>query len=84
MNGLQIAGGILILITSILLIVLTLLQDSKQPGALGSLTGSQSDSYLSKNKGRTLEAKLVFVTKILLIAFFVLTMVLNIVLRWVK
>ncbi len=83
MNALHIAGGILILIVSVLLIILTLLQDSKQPGALGSLTGSQSDSYLSKNKGRTLEARLAFVTKILLAVFLVLVFVLNIVVRWV-
>lgn len=84
MNALHIAGGILILIVSVLLIILTLLQDSKQPGALGSLTGSQSDSYLSKNKGRTLEARLAFITKILLASFLVLVFVLNIVVRWVK
>ena len=84
MNGLQIAGGILILITSILLIALTLLQESKQPGALGSLTGQQSDSYLSKNRGRTLEAKMVFITRILLIVFLVVTVVLNILIAYVK
>jgi len=84
LNALHIAGGILILIVSVLLIILTLLQDSKQPGALGSLTGSQSDSYLSKNKGRTLEARLVFITKILLAAFLILVFVLNVVIRWVK
>lgn len=84
MNGLQIAGGILILITSVLLIVLTLLQESKQPGALGSLTGQQSDSYLSKNRGRTLEAKMVFITRILLIVFLVVTVVLNILIAYVK
>jgi len=84
LNALHIAGGILILIVSVLLIILTLLQDSKQPGALGSLTGSQSDSYLSKNKGRTLEARLVFITKILLGSFLALIFILNIVIRWVK
>ena len=84
MNGLQIAGGILILITSILLIVLTLMQDSKQPGALGSLTGQQSDSYLSKNRGRTLEAKMVFITRILLIVFIAVTVLLNILITYIK
>lgn len=84
MNGLEIAGGILLLIASILLIVITLMQESKQPGALGSLTGQQSDSYLSKNKSRTLEARLVNVTKILLIVFFVLAIAMNLVIRWVQ
>ena len=83
LNVLQIVGGILLLITSILLIVLTLMQESKQQNAMSSFSG-QSDSYLSKNKSRTLEAKMVSVTKILLIVFLVITVVMNVIIRWVK
>ena len=81
MNGLTIAGGILLMITSILLIILVLMQDSKQSGNV--FTG-ETDSYLSKNKSRTLEAKLALVTRILLIALFVLVIAVNLVIRYVK
>lgn len=81
MNGLTIAGGILLMITSILLIILILMQDSKQSGNV--FTG-ETDSYLSKNKSRTLEAKLAFATRILLIILFVLVIAVNLVIRYVK
>lgn len=82
MGALEITGGILLLISSILLIILVLSQESKQPG-MNALTG-QTDSYLSKNKAKTLEAKLVFSTRILVIVFFVLSVAMNLIIRWVK
>lgn len=82
MNVLDIIGGILLLIASILIIILVVMQDSKQSG-LSAMTG-QSDSYLSKNKGKTLESKLVMITKVFVIAFFVLTVGMNLIIRYVK
>lgn len=82
MNVLEIIGGILLLIASILIIILVVMQDSKQSG-MSVMTG-QSDSYLSKNKGKTLESKLVFITKLFVIAFFVITVGLNLIIRYVK
>lgn len=82
MNILEIIGGVLLIISSILIIVLVVMQDSKQSG-MSAMTG-QSDSYLSKNKGKTLESKLVFITKIFTIAFFVLTIGMNLIIRYVK
>ena len=57
MDALKITAGILLLVACILLIILFLMQTSKQSG-LSSLTGS-SDSYFSKNKSKTLDAKIV-------------------------
>lgn len=82
MNILEIIGGILLIISSILIIVLVVMQDSKQSG-MSAMTG-QSESYLSKNKGKTLESKLVNLTKILTVAFFVLTIAMNLIIRYVK
>ena len=83
MNVLALIGGILLLIASILIITLVVMQDSKQSG-MSAMTGGQSDSYLSKNKGKTLESKLVFATKIFVITFFVITVGLNLIIRYVK
>ena len=57
MNVFDIIGGIILLIACIILIVLVMLQESKDNG-VQSLTGGSSDSYLGKNSGRTLAAML--------------------------
>lgn len=76
MDALKITAGVLLLIACVLLIVLFLIQTSKQSG-LGSLTGS-SDSYFSKNKSKTLDAKIVTLTRIFVIVFFVLVVAMNV------
>ena len=67
--------GIFIL-DCLVLVVLVLMQGGKSAG-LGAISGS-SDTYWGKNKGRSREANLVRLTKILAILFIVLAAVLNI------
>ena len=67
--------GIFIL-DCLVLVVLVLMQEGKSAG-LGAISGS-SDTYWGKNKGRSREADLVRLTKILAILFIVLAAVLNI------
>lgn len=67
-----ILGGVLIVI-SIALIVLVLLQQSKQQGLSGAIAGG-ADTFFGKNKGRTMEAKLEKMTKVLCAAFVILTL----------
>lgn len=83
MGPLEIAGGITLIISSILLIIVALFQETKQPGLGGSVTGS-TDSYLSRNKSKTLESKLVLITRIFAIIFIVVTIGVNLVIRYVK
>ena len=68
-----ILGGVLIVI-SIALIILVLLQESKQQGLSGAIAGG-ADTFFGKNKGRTMEAKLAKFTKIAGTVFFVLSLV---------
>lgn len=58
------------------LAAVVLMQEGKQQG-LGSIAGGTSDTYWSQNKGRSMEGKLVWVTKIMAIMFIVLSVVLN-------
>lgn len=67
-----ILGAVLIVI-SIILIVIVLMQQSKQQGLSGAIAGG-ADTFFGKNKGRTIEAKLEKITKVLTIAFVVLTL----------
>ena len=57
------------------LVVLVLMQEGKSAG-LGSISGA-ADSYWGKNKGRSMEGRLVRFTKILAVLFMVLAVILN-------
>ena len=59
---------------SIALVIVSLMQEGKG-GGLSAFTGS-SDTYWSKNKGRSVEGKLVLVTRILATLFIVLSIIL--------
>lgn len=77
MGGLEIAGGILLLITSVLLIVFIVLQEGGK-GGIGAL-GGDSESYIGKSGDRSRSATLLKLTKILTVVFVVLTLALNII-----
>lgn len=64
------------IVDCIALVILVLMQEGKSAG-LGAISGS-SDTYWGKNKGRSREANLVRLTKVLAILFIVLAAVLNI------
>lgn len=68
--------GIFILI-SIVITIVVLMQESKQKGLSGAISGA-ADTYWGKNKGRSMEGKLVTITKVLVVLFFVIAVVLNI------
>ena len=66
---------ILFAIDCIALSAIVLLQEGKQAG-LGTI-GGMAESYWGQNKGRSMEGKLVKITKYLAILFIVLAAVLN-------
>lgn len=57
------------------LVVVVLMQEGKSAG-LGSISGA-AETYWGKNKGRSMEGRLVKVTKVLAILFMVIAAVLN-------
>ena len=66
-------GGLLIA-ASLFLIIVDLLQESKSAGLSGAISGG-ADTFFGKNKGRTMEAKLIKMTKIVATLFFILAIV---------
>jgi len=66
------------LICCVALIGIVLFQSGKTAGLSGAIGGS-SETYLSKNKSKTLDARLARATKWVAIAFVVLTLVLDII-----
>jgi preprotein translocase subunit SecG len=59
--------GIFILVC-IALSIVVLMQESKQQGLSGTISGA-ADTYWGRNKGRSMEGKLVLFTKVLLSLF---------------
>ena len=66
---------ILFVIVCIVLSVVVLLQEGKS--GLGSLAGGNSESFWSKNQGRSAEGIHAKITKILAIVFILLALLLN-------
>lgn len=76
MSIIRIILTVILILVSCALVILVLMQEGKDAG-LGAISGAY-ETFWSKNKGRSKEAMLVKVTEFLAIAFFVLTIVLNI------
>lgn len=70
---------VLYIIVCVALIILATIQAKDSQGASGAITGSTTNNFYEKNKGRTKEGKLKRWTIILSIVFAVLTIALGIV-----
>ncbi len=64
------------LVLSILLTCAVLLQQSRRQGLSGAISGA-ADTFLSKNKSKSLDATLAKVTVVLAALFIIITLVLN-------
>ncbi len=74
----QLAITILQLICGIAIILIVLLQSGKKAGLSGAIAGGV-DTFLSKNKAKTLDARLARITKWVALVFVVLTLLLCII-----
>ena len=77
MEALKIVLIVLEVIASLALIVIVLFQSGKEAGLSGAVAGG-SDTYLSKNKGASLDKKLASATKWVALAWVLLTLALNV------
>lgn len=82
MTAFEIIFAIALLIFSIAIILVVLLQEGNQKN-MGVVTGG-ADSFLSKNKARSVDAFLSRWTKFIAIGFFILVIVANAVMYFVK
>lgn len=73
MDALQYVFGAVLIILAVFLIIVVLLQESRSAGLSGAISGG-ADTFFGKSKGRTMEQKLVKLTKISAIVFFILTL----------
>ena len=71
---------VVFMIVCLIITVVILLQEGKQAGLTGAISGA-ADTYWGKNKGRSMEGKLEKATKICVVLFFVLSVILNMIYR---
>ena len=75
MEAWRIVIQIIFILICIALAALVLMQEGKSAG-LGAISGA-AETYWGKNKGRSMEGKLVKITKYLAIGFMLITIILN-------
>ncbi|MDO4303398.1 MAG: preprotein translocase subunit SecG [Bacillota bacterium] len=75
MEALRIVIQVIFILICIALTALVLMQEGKSAG-LGAISGA-AETYWGKNKGRSMEGKLVKITKYLAIGFMVIAVLLN-------
>ena len=68
--------GAAVIIVSLIIIAVVLLQQGRRAGINGAISGG-ADTFLSKNKARTIDALLARWTKYIAVLFFVLAIVAN-------
>ena len=70
----EIIVGSLIIILAIVIIAAILLQEGRRAGINGAISGG-ADTFLSKNKARSVDAFLARWTKVIAIAFMILVLI---------
>ncbi|MBQ2933652.1 MAG: preprotein translocase subunit SecG [Clostridia bacterium] len=78
MGAFEIILGVLMILICIVIIAVILLQQGHRSGVNGVISGA-ADTFLSKNKARTVNAKLASMTKYITIVFFVLALLANVI-----
>jgi len=78
MKAIQLILTILQLISGLAVTVVVLLQSGKSAGLSGAISGG-AETFLSKGKAQSLDAKLAKATKWFALAFVLLTLILNLI-----
>ena len=78
----EIIFAVVLIILAIGIVALVLLQEGNSQGLSGTIAGG-AETFFGKNKGRTMEAKLVKLTKVIGIGFFVVALAAKIILTLV-
>ena len=81
MSTISIVLTVFQLLSGLAVTVIVLMQSGKSAGLSGAISGG-ADTFLSKTKAKSLDAKLAKATKWFGLAFVILTLVLNIIARF--
>lgn len=82
MSSIELIFGIVLIVFALAIILVVLLQEGNQK-SLGSISGG-ADTFLSKNKSRSIDAFLARWTKFIAIGFFVVVIAINAYMFFIK
>lgn len=77
MNMLEIILGLVLIVLAIAVTLVVLFQEGQQR-PLGAITGATSDTFLTKNKSRSIDAFLERWTRVISIGFFLTVILVNV------
>lgn len=75
MTTVQLVVSIVYFIVALALIAVVMLQSGKSAGLSGAIGGGNNETFLSKNKSKSADARLARMTKWIAIVFMILTLV---------
>ena len=81
MSVIQVILSIIYVILGVAISIVILMQEGKPNGLGSAIGGISTDSYWSKNRGRSMEGALEHFTRYGAIVFMIITIILNILLR---
>lgn len=81
MSVIQVILSIIYVILGVAISIVILMQEGKSNGLGSAIGGISTDSYWSKNRGRSMEGALEHFTRYVAIVFMIITIILNILLR---
>ena len=81
MSVIQVILSIIYVILGVAISIVILMQEGKSNGLGSAIGGISTDSYWSKNRGRSMEGALEYFTRYGAIVFMIITIILNILLR---
>jgi preprotein translocase subunit SecG len=81
MSVIQVILSIIYVILGVAISIVILMQEGKSNGLGSAIGGISTDSYWSKNRGRSMEGALEHFTRYGAIVFMIITIILNILLR---
>lgn len=79
MGVIEIVSGIVLILCSVFIVVITLMQSQKQQGMTSAIGGSNNDSFYGKNSQNTREKALERLTKMVAVVFFLVVIGVNII-----
>ncbi|EGC01405.1 MULTISPECIES: preprotein translocase subunit SecG [Ruminococcus] len=79
MSPIEIGAGVVLALCSVIIILVVLVQESKDDGLTSAIGGGYNDSFYGKNTGNTRDAKLNRMTRNAAIVMFILTIAVSII-----
>ncbi len=76
MSNIEFIFGIVLLVMSVAIVLVVLFQEGHQKN-MGAITGSGSDTFLTKNKSRSIDSFLERWTRVISIGFFLIVIAIN-------